>query len=84
MLRYSELSKPQKALIAEMRKGKELRYYYGVGYFLVDIANVCTRKVNSLTANGLSLRHYILECSDSTRYKTFCVNIDIDGFGTKF
>ncbi len=83
MLRYSELTTPQKKLIDEMRKGHELTYFKGkCQYILFD--GVFTSHIRFDTASSLRSRHFITPCFDDFDKQVFCVNIEIEGFGTKF
>jgi len=78
MLRYTELSNSQKILIDQMRAGLELRRINGQ----YTIGNGC--KLRTGTPNSLWERGYIKECSNQNGIQVFCVNIEIEGFGTKF
>ena len=76
MLRYSELSKPQKAIIDEMKKGHILKLT-PAGYIQCDGRN--TVKVNANIANALGLRHFIIECfyDKEKNIREYCLNADI-------
>jgi hypothetical protein len=77
MLRFSELTLPQKTLIKEMREGKILRLNRMTdGYTLSD--GQYTFNVNYPTAWSLNRRHFIYECFRDENFVQFCVNISID------
>ena len=85
MLRYSELSTSQKELIGEMRKGYELRYIHATyHYCLYDSNGFFIDRIARRTAESLINRHYIYSCFTDGNKTVFCVNIEIEGFGTEF
>jgi hypothetical protein len=76
MLRYSELSKPQKIIIDKMKSGFILRYTMK-GYSLNKGEDSIIFRTD--TPNSLLKRHYIIECFHDwdTGMREYCLNADI-------
>ncbi len=74
MLKYSDLSKPQKDLLDTMRQGNELQLRNGF-YRIDDGKSVSNVRCN--TANALLKRNFIKECFNEDGLKVFCVNVEI-------
>jgi hypothetical protein len=74
MLKYSELSKPQKDLLDTMRQGHELIQRNGF-YRIGDGRFVWNVRCNTVSA--LLKRNFIKECFNKDGLKVFCVNVEI-------
>jgi hypothetical protein len=61
MLNYSELSKPQKAVIDGMRQGGIFIYNRSTNQFSLNDERGFTMRVKNATGNSLFLRHFITQ-----------------------
>jgi hypothetical protein len=61
MLNYSELSKPQKAVIKALHQGHELQWEMDIGQFQIHQKNGMVYRAATSTVDSLIVRHFI-EC----------------------
>jgi hypothetical protein len=77
MLKFSELTLPQKTLIKEMRQGHILKYSYYLKDFVMTDGKY-TWGINRATVESLINRKFISECFRDKTIAQFCVNIEIE------
>jgi hypothetical protein len=77
MLKFSELTLPQKKLIKEMRNGNVLTYNIQThDYYLKG--KQFTFKVKYVTAYSLITRNYVSECYRDSGKTEYCINVGIN------
>ncbi|MFA5299563.1 MAG: hypothetical protein WC389_15345 [Lutibacter sp.] len=76
MLKYSELSKPQQAIIKAMRQGHQLKWIKDIGRFQIIQTNGISYRVATSTIDALINRHYIEECYRDKEYILYYINIE--------
>jgi hypothetical protein len=76
MLNYSELSKPQQAIIKAMRQGYELKWHKDIGQFRIH-GNGLPYKVATSSVDSLINRHYIEECFRDNETILYYINIEL-------
>lgn len=78
MLKYSELSKPQQAIIKAMQSGNVLKWHKDIGQFHIIQTNGMDYRVATSSVDALINRHYILECFNGINIIVYALNVEID------